>query len=145
MLPDEKVYCHLSGFDPKAGKFRARCRDILSKCDCPKYVRVLGKDPNVEDATIDHWGCADAMGHLLQIEGSRQTFHVSAELAELRKEMDVRDRNHEVVIASLGQQLQRQHEETQRAMQLVAGVAKAMIELPGLNPSPERALEHHKD
>lgn len=79
MLPDPKVKCPATGFAKK-------CRDIVSKCDCPKYVSVKFRNPQTGEMT-DKYGCADSFTHLLLIENSQMSRQVAAEIEKLRDEL----------------------------------------------------------
>jgi hypothetical protein len=50
-LPDPGIYCHLTGFTKK-------CRDMVVKKGCRKWVRVQGQHPT-EDREVHLYDCAD--------------------------------------------------------------------------------------
>jgi hypothetical protein len=67
LLPDERIRCPHSGFDADAGVFRATCRSIVSKCSCPKLIKIEGANPQ-NNERIDKIGCVDSYMHMLTIE-----------------------------------------------------------------------------
>ena len=80
MLPDSKIKCHHTGFAKS-------CRSIVTADDtiCPKYVHVVGSNPNTGNP-VDHWGCIDSMQHLLLIENSQMQRQTGAAVESFRNE-----------------------------------------------------------
>lgn len=83
MLPDPKVKCPATGF-------ARSCREIVAECDCPKFVKVVGVNPN-DGQPVDRFGCVDSFLPMLLIENAmlqRQTGasadKVATEVQELR-------------------------------------------------------------
>jgi hypothetical protein len=79
MLPDPKVKCPATGFAKS-------CRDILSKCDCPKFVSIRGIDPQT-GANVDRHGCVDSFLPLLLIENAQQSRQTGAAVESFRNEI----------------------------------------------------------
>ncbi len=78
MLPDEKVRCPATGFTKT-------CRSIVTKYTCPKWVHVVGKNPqSLED--IDKFGCSDSFLPLLLIENSQMQRQTGAAVESFRNE-----------------------------------------------------------
>lgn len=79
MLPDPKIKCPATGF-------ARTCRDILADCDCPKFVRITGLDPNTGQS-VDRAGCVDAFLPMLLIENSQQQRQTAAAIESFRNEV----------------------------------------------------------
>jgi len=79
MLPDPKVKCPHTGFSKS-------CRAIVSKHDCPKFVKISGINPN-DGQQIDKFGCIDSFLHMLLIENSQQQRQTGAAVESFRNEM----------------------------------------------------------
>lgn len=79
MLPDPKVKC-------PATAFARSCRDIVAKCDCPKFVSIRGRDPQT-GAEIDRHGCVDSFLPLLLIEGAQMSRQTAAAVESFRNEV----------------------------------------------------------
>lgn len=79
MLPDPKIKCPATGF-------ARTCREILSECDCPKFVAIRGKDPQT-GADVDKFGCVDSFLPLLLIENSQQQRQTGAAIESFRNEV----------------------------------------------------------
>lgn len=79
MLPDQKVKC-------PATAFKRSCRDIVAKCDCPKFVSIKGQDPQT-GAVIDRHGCVDSFLPLLLIENAQMSRQTGAAVEGLRNEV----------------------------------------------------------
>jgi len=95
MLPDNKVKCPATGFAKS-------CRDIISKCDCPKFVSIKGHDPQT-GAVVDRHGCVDSFLPLLLIENAQMTRQAGAATESLRNEIVAANkRNRETVAAIVG-------------------------------------------
>lgn len=79
MLPDPKIRC-------PATAFKRSCRDILSQCDCPKFVSIKGVDPQ-SGAVVDRHGCVDSFLPLLLVEGAQQSRQTAAAVESFRNEV----------------------------------------------------------
>lgn len=77
-LPDKDVMCHHTGFTKS-------CRSIVVECKCPKYVSVMGTNP--QGGEVNHEGCVDSIVHLLLIENSQQQRQTGAAVESFRNEM----------------------------------------------------------
>lgn len=78
-LPDEKVMCPYTGFEKK-------CFDMVVHCKCPKWVQVLGHNPNTGEQ-MNRWACADSWMPLLTIENSQRQYQTGAEISALRVDL----------------------------------------------------------
>ena len=79
MLPDAKVKCPATGF-------KTSCRAIVSKHDCPKFVKIVGTNPN-DGQKVDKFGCVDSFLPMLLIENSQQQRATGAAVESFRNEM----------------------------------------------------------
>lgn len=79
MLPDPKVKCPATGFAKS-------CRDIISKCDCPKFVSIKGRDPQTGQE-VDRHGCVDSFLPLLLIENAQMSRQTGAAVESFRNEV----------------------------------------------------------
>lgn len=79
MLPDPKLKCPATGFAKS-------CRAVLTKCDCPKFVSIKGKDPQT-GAELERWGCVDSFLPLLLIENAQMSRQVGAAVESFRNEV----------------------------------------------------------
>lgn len=79
MLPDEKVMCHHTGFDKS-------CFDMVTRCKCPKWVKLQGVNPNTGQE-IEKYNCADHWLPLLMVENSLQQRQTGAAVESFRNEM----------------------------------------------------------
>jgi hypothetical protein len=79
MLPDSKIKC-------PATAFKQSCRDIVAKCDCPKFVSIKGQDPQT-GAVIDRHGCVDSFLPLLLIENAQMSRQTGAAVESFRNEV----------------------------------------------------------
>ena len=79
MLPDLKVKCPATGF-------KRSCRDIISECDCPKFVSIKGHDPQT-GAVVDRHGCVDSFLPLLLIENAQMSRQTGAAVESFRNEV----------------------------------------------------------
>ncbi len=79
MLPDPKIRC-------PATAFARTCREVLSECDCPKFVTIRGKDPQT-GAEIDRSGCVDGFLPLLLIENAQMSRQTGAAVESFRNEV----------------------------------------------------------
>ena len=79
MLPDPKIKCPATGF-------ARSCREILGECDCPKFIHILGSDPQTGQP-IDKFGCVDSFLHTILIENSQMQRQTGAAVESFRNEM----------------------------------------------------------
>ena len=79
MLPDKNIKCPATGFAKS-------CREIVSDCDCPKFVKISGVNPN-DGQQIDKFGCIDSFLHMLLIENSQMQRQTGAAVESFRNEM----------------------------------------------------------
>lgn len=79
MLPDSKIRCPATGFTKS-------CRSIISKYDCPKFVKISGVNPN-DGQPLDKFGCIDSFLHMLLIENSQMQRQTGAAVESFRNEM----------------------------------------------------------
>lgn len=79
MLPDHKLKC-------PATAFVRSCREIISECDCPKFVNVKGQDPQT-GAVVDRFGCVDSFLPLLLIENAQMSRQTGAAVESFRNEV----------------------------------------------------------
>lgn len=79
MLPDKDIKC-------PATAFAKSCHSIVTKCRCPKWINVRGKNPQSEEV-IDKWGCSDSFLPMLLIENAQQSRQVGAAVDSFRNDM----------------------------------------------------------
>lgn len=79
MLPDKNIRCPAVGFVKS-------CREIVADCDCPKFVKISGVNPN-DGQPVDKFGCIDSFLHMLLIENSQQQRQTGAAVESFRNEM----------------------------------------------------------
>lgn len=79
MLPDAKVKCPATGF-------KTSCRSVVSKHDCPKFVKISGVNPN-DGHPVDRYGCVDSFLPMLLIENSQQQRSTAAAVESFRNEV----------------------------------------------------------
>lgn len=84
MLPDPKIFCPATGFAKS-------CREIITGCDCPKFVTIRGKDPQT-GVEADRHGCVDTFLPLLLIENAQMSRQTGAAVESFRNEM-AKERN----------------------------------------------------
>lgn len=77
-FPDPKIKCPATGF-------AKTCREIVSGCDCPKFVHIRGTDP--QGGELDKWGCVDSFIPMLLIENSLMQRQTGAAVESFRNEM----------------------------------------------------------
>ena len=90
MLPDPKVKC-------PATAFKRSCRSIVAECECPKFVKITGHEPQ-SGKQIDQFGCVDSFLPLLLIEVAQQQRQTGAAVESFRN----------VVVQTNEEQLRRQ-------------------------------------
>lgn len=81
-LPNEKIGCHHTGFEKN-------CRDLVTSGRCQKWIQLHGMD-RTTNKPIDTWGCVDALVHHLMIDNTYKQHETAAEIAALRKDIEVR-------------------------------------------------------
>jgi hypothetical protein len=79
MLPDKKIKCPYTGFAKS-------CFDGVTKHNCPKWVHLMGANPQTGEH-IDKYACSDSMIHLLLLENSRMQRQTGAAIESFRNEM----------------------------------------------------------
>ena len=79
MLPDEKIKCPATGF-------KQRCRTIVSRCECPKFVSVRMQNPQTGEK-VDRYGCVDSFLPMLLIENAQQSRQAGAAIESFRNEV----------------------------------------------------------
>lgn len=79
MLPDKDVWCPYSGF-------KSTCLDGVVNHKCPKWMHVIGTNPQTGDS-IDRFGCSDTFMPLLLIENSQQARQTGAAIESFRNVM----------------------------------------------------------
>jgi len=79
MLPDKNIRCPATGF-------AKTCREIVADCDCPKFVKISGVNPN-DGQPVDKFGCVDSFLPMLLIENSQQQRQTGAAIESFRNEM----------------------------------------------------------
>ena len=79
MLPDKNIKCPATGFTKT-------CREIVSDCDCPKFVKISGVNPN-DGQPIDKLGCIDSFIHMSLIENSQMQRQTGTAVESFRNEM----------------------------------------------------------
>ena len=78
MLPDAKIKCPHTGF-------AKTCRSIVSKWECPKYVKIDGMNPNTGEQ-VSKFGCIDSFLHMLLIENSQMQRQTGGAVESARNE-----------------------------------------------------------
>lgn len=79
MLPDPKVRCPATGFAKS-------CHQIVTKCECPKFVSVKMRNPQSGEL-IDKYGCVDSFLPLLLIENAQMSRQTGAAVESFRNEV----------------------------------------------------------
>jgi hypothetical protein len=79
ILPDPNVKCPATGFSRS-------CREIVAACDCPKFVKISGVNPN-DGQPIDRFGCVDSFLPMLLVENSLMQRQTGAAVESFRNEM----------------------------------------------------------
>ena len=92
MLPDKSIRCPATGFTKT-------CHSIVSKYTCPKWVHLLGEDPQGK-GTIDQFGCVDTFLPKLLIENSQLQRQTGAAVESLRNRVaEANGSNHDLLTA----------------------------------------------
>lgn len=79
MLPDPSIMCPATGFAKS-------CRSINAEFNCPKFVTIVGHDPNTGQL-VNKTGCIDSFMHMLLIENSQMQRQTGAAVESFRNEM----------------------------------------------------------
>jgi hypothetical protein len=91
MLPDDKVYCHRTGF-------RKKCVDMVTKRHCRLWKHVIGLNRNTNQP-MDHYDCVDSLKVDLTIENTQMQRETGAAVESTRNEyVRSSDRNLEVML-----------------------------------------------
>lgn len=85
MMPDKNIRCPSTGF-------AKTCREIIADCDCPKFAKISGVNPN-DGQPVDKFGCVDSFLPMLLIENSQQQRQTGAAVESFRNEMVEANRN----------------------------------------------------
>lgn len=78
MLPDKKVKCPYTGFSKT-------CSEGVIEHSCPKWVKLVGKDPQT-GGMVDKYDCADAWVPLLLIENANMSRGTTIAIEKFRDE-----------------------------------------------------------
>lgn len=97
MLPDKNIKCPATGFTKS-------CREIVADCDCPKFVKISGVNPN-DGQPVDKFGCVDSFLPMLLIENSQQQRQTGAAVESFRNEMVKANQNTLALMAQQPKQL----------------------------------------
>ena len=97
MLPDKNIKCPATGF-------LKSCREIVAECDCPKFVKICGVNPN-DGQPVDKFGCVDSFMHMLLIENSQMQRQTGASVESFRNEMVKANENSLRMLAASSQLL----------------------------------------
>lgn len=97
MLPDKNIKCPATGFSKS-------CREIVADCDCPKFIKISGVNPN-DGQPVDKFGCVDSFMHMLLIENSQMQRQTGAAVESFRNEMVKANENNLRVLAASSQLL----------------------------------------
>jgi phosphosulfolactate phosphohydrolase-like enzyme len=79
MIPDKKVMCPYTGFAKS-------CFEGVTEHNCPKWVHVMGSNPQTGE-TMNKFACADSIAHFLLIENSQMQRQTAAAVESFRNEM----------------------------------------------------------
>ena len=97
MLPDKNIKCPATGFSKS-------CREIVADCDCPKFIKISGVNPN-DGQPIDRFGCIDSFLHMLLIENSQMQRQTGAAVESFRNEIVKANENSLRMLAASSQLL----------------------------------------
>ena len=97
MLPDKNIKCPATGFSKS-------CREIVADCDCPKFIKICGVNPN-DGQPVDKFGCVDSFMHMLLIENSQMQRQTGASVESFRNEMVKANENSLRMLAASSQLL----------------------------------------
>lgn len=76
MLPDKKIKCPYTAF-------KMTCFDGVAKHSCPKWVHIVGVNPNTGQP-VDSYDCSDKWLPALLIENAQQSRQTGAAVESLR-------------------------------------------------------------
>jgi hypothetical protein len=76
LLPDKNVKCPYTGFNKT-------CFEGVTEHQCPKWIHIMGADPNTGE-TVNKYACSDAWTPMLLIENSQQQRQTAAAVEGLR-------------------------------------------------------------
>lgn len=79
MLPDRKIGCPYTGFNKT-------CFEGVTEHSCPKWVHILGVNPQTGEH-IDKFGCSDSFMHHLLIENSQMQRQTGKAVESFRNEV----------------------------------------------------------
>ena len=97
MLPDKNIKCPATGFNRS-------CREIVAECNCPKFIKICGVNPN-DGQPVDKFGCVDSFMHMLLIENSQMQRQTGASVESFRNEMVKANENSLRMLAASSQLL----------------------------------------
>jgi hypothetical protein len=92
MLPDPKVKCPATGFAKSCHS------PIVTKCTCPKFVHIRGKDPQT-GADVDKHGCVDSFLPMLLLENAQMSRQTAAAVESFRNEIVQAERDKQALLA----------------------------------------------
>lgn len=78
-MPDPNIKCPATGFTKT-------CRSIVAECTCPKYVTLLGTDPQTGQP-VNNSGCVDSFLPMLLLENAQQSRQTGAAVESFRNEV----------------------------------------------------------
>lgn len=93
MLPDPKVKCPATGFAKS-------CREIVTECECPKFVHIQFSNPQTGEP-VDKYGCSDSFIPLLLIENARMSRQTGAAVESFRNEAVKADKERQEALQNL--------------------------------------------
>lgn len=128
MLPDPRIKCPHTGF-------AKTCKAIVSKYDCPKFVKIDGHNPNTGEP-VHKTGCIDSFLHLLLIENSQQQRQTGAAVESAR---NAAVKAAEAQVAATQAQAQAQAQATEVFVQS----ARAMVAIAAQTAQLVERLEQH--
>jgi hypothetical protein len=79
MIPDKNIMCPYTGFAKS-------CREGVVEHCCPKWVHVMGANPQTGDH-VDKYACSDSLIPMLLIENSQMQRQTGAAVETFRNEM----------------------------------------------------------
>lgn len=91
MIPDEKIRC-------PATSFARTCFDVVTKCTCPKFVQLIGKDPQT-GADAAKWGCVDTFLPMLLLENAQMSRQTAASVDSFRNEVIQAEKDKQALLA----------------------------------------------
>ena len=97
-LPDEKVFCHRTGF-------QELCFDMVVKKKCGLWIEILGEHPQT-GAAISRHVCADAVMPLLAIQGNQLQGQTTASVDKVANEVQ-KHREETVTVGAMSVQRSR--------------------------------------